>query len=285
MLHSTILSLQSHVAYGSVGNAAAVPALECLGFPVWAAPTTLLAHHPGHGDWRGEFVAPALVATMLTGVKDLGKLGSCAAMLTGYLGTADTGQAGLDFLAHLRAANPDALYLLDPVMGDRGRLYVKAEMPGFFIRASHEADIITPNRFELSLLTDERLANDASVMRALSEIRYRMRPQGPRLALTSILDKDKEEARVLLMGDFGAALVTTPLLPIDANGAGDLLSALFLGYFLKTKNPIAALENAVSGVFAIIKATQESGVDELALIENLAYLSDPPRRFSAQLLT
>lgn len=285
MPHSAILSLQSHVAYGSVGNAAAIPALEHLGFPVWAVPTTLLAHHPGHGRWQGDFVSPTLVATLLAGLKDLGKLGSCAALLTGYLGTADTGKAGLDLLAELRTANPDALYLLDPVMGDKGRLYVKAEMPAFFIRATWDADILTPNRFELSFLTDERLTNDADVWRALSEIRYRMRPQGPRLALTSILDKDAQEARVLLMGDFGKALVTTPLLPIDAQGAGDLLAALFLGHFLKTKDPVLALEKAVSGVFAIIQATQESGADELALIENLAYLSDPPRRFTAQLLT
>ena len=149
-----VLSIQSQVAYGHVGNSAATLPLQRLGFEVIAINTVQLAHHPGHGSWCGHKVEPERIAQILEGVVRRGALGRCGAMISGYLGDAAVGAIVLDAVAALRAARPDALYLCDPVIGDDG--------PGVFVSAGipelmrdvlvPAADIVTPNRFELAFL-------------------------------------------------------------------------------------------------------------------------------------
>src|SRR5439155_16717672 len=155
----TILSIQSAVSYGHVGNSAAVFPLQRLGFEVWPVNTVVFSNHPGYGAWRGRVCEPGLVADILEGVAERGVLASCAAVLSGYLGEIATGAAVLDTVARVKAANPDALYCCDPVIGDRdGGLYVRAGIPSFFReRALAHADLVTPNHFELEQLAERRV--------------------------------------------------------------------------------------------------------------------------------
>src|SRR5690348_12380027 len=151
----TVLSIQSRVAYGHVGNAASVFPLQCLGVEAWALDTVAFSNHTGHGRWRGSVVAAEAVAELFEGIADLGVLPGIDAVLSGYVGAADTGEVLLDIVARVKQANPLALFCCDPVIGDTDTgSYVREGVAEFFRdRALTLADIVTPNRFELEYLT------------------------------------------------------------------------------------------------------------------------------------
>src|ERR1700732_3653711 len=156
-----ILSIQSAVSYGHVGNSAAVFPLQRLGFEVWPVNTLQYSNHPGYGAFRGRVFEPAHVAEVITGIAERGVLGTCDAVLSGYLGDAATGEAVLDAVSRVKAANPAALYCCDPVIGDSGTgVYVRPGVAEFFQqRGLPAADIVTPNQFELEHLTGSAAAS------------------------------------------------------------------------------------------------------------------------------
>ncbi|MCA8931066.1 MAG: pyridoxal kinase, partial [Rhodospirillaceae bacterium] len=150
-----ILSIQSSVAYGHVGNSAAVFPLQRLGIEVWPVITVHFSNHTGYGAWRGPVLGPDDIAEVLTGIEERGVLPSCNAVLSGYMGDAGLGRLIVDAAAKVKALNPQALYCCDPVMGDVGRgFFVRPGIPDFMRQtAVPAADIITPNQFELEFLT------------------------------------------------------------------------------------------------------------------------------------
>src|SRR5437762_4577514 len=152
-----ILSIQSWVAYGHVGNAAAMFPLQRLGHEVWAVNTVQFSNHPGHGGFRGQVFPADCVREVVAGIADRGLLPKCDAVLSGYLGDASIGDAVLEAVSAAKAANPRALYCCDPVIGDVGTgVYVRAGIAEFMRqRAVPAADIVTPNHFELQQLTGQ----------------------------------------------------------------------------------------------------------------------------------
>jgi len=123
-----LLSINSHVACGHVGNAAAVFALQRLGCEVWPIHTVLFSNHPGHESFRGETVEASTVRKLVSGIEERGLFPSCDGVLSGYLGKPETGEAILEALAKVKAANPTGRYCCDPVIGDTGRgVYVQCE--------------------------------------------------------------------------------------------------------------------------------------------------------------
>ena len=278
-----ILSIQSAVAYGRVGNAAAVFPLERLGFEVWRVDTVLFSNHTGYGAWRGKVLEPALVAEILTGIEERGVFPDCEAVLSGYLGSSALGAAVLDAVARVKRANPRALYCCDPVMGDAGRgLFVKAELPAFFREhALAAADLLTPNRFELETLADMRVMS-------LSEARVaveRLRVRGPRTILVTSLDVREiasAETATLLATEAGGWLVRTPRLPIVANGAGDLTAALFLAHFLRLPDAPAILGATASGIHAVLEETMHRNSPELAIVAAQDALLESEPRFGVE---
>src|ERR1700691_980570 len=171
----TVLSVQSRVAYGHVGNAAAVFPLQCLGVEAWALDTVAFSNHTGHGRWRGDVVAAEAIAVLFEGIADLGVLPSIDAVLSGYIGTAETGAVLLDIVARVKAANPAALFCCDPVIGDTDTgSYVRDGVAEFFRDAALAlADIATPNRFELEYLTGEPVAGIGEAAAAAAALRAR----------------------------------------------------------------------------------------------------------------
>src|ERR1700683_2754131 len=171
----TVLSVQSRVAYGHVGNAAAVFPLQCLGVEAWALDTVAFSNHTGHGRWRGEIVAAGAVATMFEGIADLGVLGEIDAVLSGYIGTAETGAVLLDIVARVKEGNPRAKFCCDPVIGDIDTgSYVRDGVAEFFRDAAlARADIATPNRFELEYLTGRSIGDLADAAAAAGALRER----------------------------------------------------------------------------------------------------------------
>ncbi len=273
-----VLSIQSAVAYGHVGNSAAAFPLQRLGHEVWPVDTVQFSNHTGYGAWRGRAWDSGTLAEVIRGVAERGAFARCDAVLSGYLGEEALGEAVLEAVAQVKAANPAALYCCDPVIGDdHSGVFVRPGLIEFFRnRAMAAADIVTPNRFELGLLAGLPVASVAEALAAAAVLRRR----GPRLVLaTSLSGAREDEIAMLAAGDDGAWLVATPRLPILANGAGDLTAALFLGHFLKTGDAEAALGHAAAAVYAVIEATLRSGAAELQLVAAQHALLEPPRRF------
>lgn len=282
----SILSLQSSVVYGHVGNAAAVFALQRLGHEVWALDTVRYSNHPGHGRWRGRSTSAAELRDLLAGLDDLRVLRRTRAVLSGYLGAPALGCVLATALDRITAARPDMLFCCDPVMGDRdGGLYVPVQLRDFFRSvAVPRARIVTPNHYELELLLDRPLPSLAHVVAAARDLQA----AGPdTVVVTSVLGEGvPEEAIATVAVDIeGSWMVTTPRLPHPAKGAGDLLSALFLAHRLDQRRVPEALARAVSAAFSVIHATIAAGADELALIAAQDTMVNPHTSFAAQRLT
>lgn len=279
-----ILSVQSHVAAGHVGNAAAVPALQALGRAVWPVHTVLFSNHPGYGRFGGRAVPADLVADCLRGLAAHSAWLAREAVLSGYLGTPGTAEALADTVRAARADRPDLPYLCDPVMGDDGPgLYVDAALPALFRdRLIPLATIATPNRFELEVLSGQACPTlDTTVAAARA-----LMAAGPSVVVVTSLDAPDDPepaaARCLVVSADGAWVVASPRLALEPppNGAGDLLAALFLHHWLKDARPQVALSAAVSGLFTVLTETLAAGGRELALLPALARLAEPPRIWS-----
>ncbi len=274
----TVLSLQSRVAYGHVGNAASVFPLQRLGIEAWALDTVAFSNHTGHGRWRGSVVPAAEIASLFEGIADLGVLPHIDAVLSGYLGDAATGPVLLDIVERVRAANPEALFCVDPVIGDVDTgSYVTAGIAEFFRdRALQLADIVTPNHFELEYLVGGRVASLAAAAGAAAALRL----LGPRIALVTSLDAEPDRVTMLAAGPEGAWAVETPRLPVVLNGCGDVTAALFLAHLLRGAPLPDALALTAASIFAVIEKTAQEGRYELALVAAQDELLMPSRRFA-----
>jgi len=274
----TVLSLQSRVAYGHVGNAASVFPLQRLGIEAWALDTVAFSNHTGHGRWRGSVVPAAEIASLFEGIADLGILPRIDAVLSGYLGDAATGPVLLDIVERVRAANPQALFCVDPVIGDvETGSYVTEGIAEFFRdRALAVADIVTPNHFELEYLTGSRVTSLAEAASAAASLRTR----GPRVALVTSLDASPDRVTMLAAGPEGAWAVETPRLPVVLNGCGDVTAALFLAHLLRGQSLPDALAMTAAAIFAVIETTLRLDRYELALVAAQDELLSPTRRFA-----
>ncbi len=280
-----ILSIQSHVVYGHVGNSAAVFPLQRLGFEVWPLQTLQFSNHTGYQDFTGQVFSAQDLRKVVDGLAARGVLRTCDAVLSGYLGAAEAGTVVLDAVARVKAANPEALYACDPVMGDgEGGLYVDAALPEFFRdRALTLADIVTPNPFELEVLSGGTVATLDQAVAAARGLRAR----GPGVVLVTGLRHDTTRAgeiELLAVTARGAWRLITPRIPCDPqpNGTGDLLAALFLGHYLRIRDPGQALEAAAAATFAVLEATRIAGTRELQLIAAQDDLVAPQRHFAAE---
>lgn len=267
----TVLSIQSHVAYGHVGNAAAVFPLQRMGIEVIPVHTVQFSNHTGYGAWTGQVFAADHIRDILRGVAERGGLAQVDALLTGYLGAPAMAEVILEVRAQLPA---HAIWTCDPVMGDVGRgFFVHQDIPAFFQdQAVTSADIMTPNQFELESLTGIKIDTMAQAQAACALLHER----GVRIVLvTSLIHADTKAGTIEMLasvrgpdGNPGVHHVVTPLLPLNPppNGAGDATAALFTGYLLKGYDTETALHKTARAIFAIFEATQKAGSRELALI-------------------
>ena len=271
-LPQQILSIQSWVAFGHVGNAAAVFPLQRMGFEVSAIHTVQFSNHTGYGAWTGSVFDPSSITDLLEGIASLGALPGYSAVLSGYMGSAGTIKSVLSAVARVRAFNPAMLYCCDPVMGDVGRgVFVRPEIPDAMKSAVAQADILTPNQFELELLTGQSSATLSSALEAVAVLRGQMRAGGPRIVLlTSLMREDSPSNTIetLCVTDDGAFLLATPLIVLEPsrNGTGDAIAALFLGHYLQSGHAQTALEMSVSALYKLLEVTQVAGTREIQLI-------------------
>lgn len=283
-----VLSIQSSVAYGHVGNSAATFPLQRLGIEVSPVITVHFSNHTGYGAWRGPVLDPADVADVVTGIEERGVLGTVDAVLSGYLGDTGLGQVVLDTVTRVRAANPDAVYCFDPVMGDVGRgMFVRPGIPELMRDTMVErADLVTPNQFELEYLTGREIHTVDDALGAAAAVRER----GPRVVLvTSLAVSDPPGApragdeRIQLLAATGdeAYLVATPLLPLVFDGAGDMTAALFLAHWLRTGDLHRTLRDTANTVYAVLEETVRVGAREIQQVAAQDAIARPPERFGA----
>jgi pyridoxine kinase len=275
-----VLSIQSHVAYGHAGNASAVFPLQRLGIEVWPVHTVQFSNHTGYGAWQGRVFDGPAVEEVVQGIEERGVLGSCDAVLSGYMGSADVGHAVVGSVARVRAANPDAVYCCDPVIGDVGRgVFVRPGIPELLRDvAVPVADVVTPNHFELDYLSGHRTTSLASVKEAVAVVQG----LGPRVVLTTSLATDDTPGDCvdLLASEGGRHFrVRTPRLGLSVNGAGDAIAALFLAHWLDTRSAGEALGRAASSVFGLLQRTEDAGSREILLVEAQEEYVSPTRTF------
>lgn len=262
-----ILSIQSHVAYGHVGNDSAVFPMQRLGVEVWPIHTVQFSNHTGYGAWKGRVFDGGMIDEVMEGISERGVLPSCTGVLSGYMGSADVGHGILSAVERVRAANPKAVYCCDPVIGDVGRgVFVRPGIPEFMReQAVPAADIVTPNQFELELLTDIEIRTIADAHRAVETLR----DAGPKVVLVTSLvtDETPDDAIDMMAADAkGAFRVRTPKLDVSVNGAGDAIAALFFVHYLREESAAAALAKASASIYGLLKRTKEAGSREILTV-------------------
>jgi len=277
-----ILSIQSHVAYGHVGNSAAVFPLQRMGVEVWPVHTVQFSNHPGYGAWRGRTLSAATIRLVVQGIEERGVLGECDGVISGYLGSSDTGEAVLESVGRVKGANPAARYCCDPVIGDVAQgVFVRRGIPEFIKeRMLPIADVVTPNQFELDHLVGRPSATMADLVAAIDTIHA----CGPRVVLVTSVRIDETPADCLDMvvsDGIDRCRLRTPLLPVVVHGAGDAIAALFFAHHLSTGEVAEAMSSAGSSLFGVLNVTAEAGASEMLLVEAQNELVTPSQIFVA----
>lgn len=278
-----VLSIQSAVAYGHVGNSAAVFPLQRIGVEVLPVYTVNFSNHTGYGAWRGPMISPDEVRDVIAGIEERGAFPQIDVVLSGYQGGEGIADVILDAVARVKAANPDAIYACDPVMGNAtSGCFVAPAIPVLLRdRVVPAADLITPNQFELGFLTDTTPDTLESTLASVDLIRA----TGPSTVLVTSVERPDREAgtiEMLAVDDSGAWIVQTPRLPIKANGSGDVTAALFTAHYRRTGDAADALARTTSSVFELLSLTHESGERELQLVEAQEHYAHPKLQFTAR---
>lgn len=282
-----ILSIQSHVSYGHVGNSAAVFPLQRLGHEVWPVYTVNFSNHTGYGQWGGSPIPASEVTAIISAMEQRDALAQVDVVLSGYQGGTDIADAILDAVARVKAANPNATYTCDPVMGNaKSGCFVNPAIPELLReRVVPKADLVTPNQFELGYLAGMEVQTLEETLKAVDAVMA----MGPRAVLvTSVFRPDAAPGTIeMLAADAnGAWLVTTPHLPFKANGSGDVTAALFTAHYSQHFGAMGsaklALERTKASMFELLTRTHESGQRELQLVQAQESYVHPKVQFAAQ---
>lgn len=277
-----ILSIQSAVAFGYVGNSAAVFPLQRLGHTVWPVHTVNFSNHTGYPHVRGPIIPASDVRDVIEGMDLNGALNDVDVVLSGYQGSAEISSVILDTVARVRELNPRMTYVADPVMGnlDHGIYVAEDIVPLMRDRVIREAEIITPNQFELGVLTGAPVRTYAQTLDAVDTVRS----WGPEVVLvTSVFQQEATDSTVDLMvvDSSGAWVVSTPMLSGKITGSGDVTAALFTSHYLESSDAKTALERTTSSIFELISRTRQTDSPELLLVECQDILVTPPTHFEA----
>lgn len=274
-----VIVISSHVVRGTVGNRAAVFALETLGFPVWAMPTVTLPWHPGHGPASRIVADDSQFAALVYDLANHPKLVEVTGIVTGYFGSPGQVAAVADLVDAVKAANPNALYLCDPVLGDvvggEGKLYVpQAQADAIVAVLLPRADWMTPNPFELSVLSGDEIATAPETIAVSAGKLGR-----DTVVVTSVPALRRDHIGNLLLTGGQSTVVEHRAVETQGrppNGLGDLASALLLGRNLSGVDAKQALGLTCASLHEVMAISATAGSDEL-LLESAAQSLLRPR--------
>ncbi|CAB0515769.1 pyridoxamine kinase [Corynebacterium diphtheriae] len=278
-----ILSIQSHVSYGHVGNSAAVFPLQRIGHEVWPVHTVNFSNHTGYGQWGGELIPAAQVRNVIDGMEQRGAFERIDAILSGYQGGSDIADVIVDAVARIKEANPQAVYACDPVMGNaKSGCFVSDLIPPLLRdKVIPVADIITPNQFELEYLTGVPAHDTTSTLEAIAAAQE----MGPDTVLVTSVRRPETPADAIEMiaaNEQGAWLVRTPFIDFKRNGSGDVTAALFTGHYIRERDAADALARTASSVFDLIETTFTADSRELLIIESQEAIAHPRLQFEVE---
>ena len=275
-----ILSIQSSVIFGYVGNSIAAPVLQTLGHDVWRIDTVNFSNHPGYENFTGSVKGPKQLNNEIKGLCDLGILPDCEVILSGYLGEVDTATSLLETINLVKKQNKAVLYILDPVIGDDDQIYVKDGLVEVFKnQLLPKADIIIPNRSELGWLSGIKILDLSTLKIAAMNLIKR----GPKIVIvTGVLDA--ENILNYAFSNDGIWMTSVSKIKQNFSGTGDLFSSLFTSAFLKSKDLSNALAFATEGCETVLRATCEQNSKELSLVSTLSSLSTIKTNGSAKLI-
>lgn len=286
-----ILSIQSHVAFGHVGNSAIELPLQRLGHNVWPVHTVMLSNHAGYPDCGGTVVPAENLTAIIVALDIRGALAECDGVLSGYLGDAAAGDVVLEAVRRVRNHDANAIYCCDPVVGDGGVTYVGEDILRFMReRAAPAADIVTPNLYELEVLTDRQpgALADAPLDEIVLAARDLLAPSGRTSTVLvtglSSASVPSTELAMLAVTTTSAWVVTTPNLSFatPSHGAGDCCAALFCAALLEGGDTASALSQTASAVYALLEETARLDKSELALVEAQDFMVAPAKKFAAE---
>lgn len=285
MLMKNILSIQSHVVFGHAGNSAAVFPMRRMGVNVWPLNTVQFSNHTQYGHWTGCVMPAAHLTEIVKGIAALDQLQRCDAVLSGYIGAPEQGEHILDIVSQVKAANPNALYFLDPVMGhpEKGCIVAPGVAEFHAKRGLPNADIVAPNLLELEQLSGN-IVN--SVDEAIATARE-LCAKGPKMVLVKFLSYagyDKNSFEMLLVTPDKAWHISRPLVDFGDRqpvGVGDLTSGLLLVDLLKGLSPDKALEHVTAAVYEVMKLTKEMNEYELQVVAAQDLIALPQHHFPA----
>lgn len=277
-----LLSIQSHVAYGHVGNSAAVFPLQRIGVEVWPVNTVQFSNHLGYENFAGEVFGAAHIRDVVNGIEARGVMPACDGVISGYMGSAAIGDAILEAVARVKHANPRAKYCCDPVIGDfDAGIYVHEDIPDFIrMRALRAADVACPNQFELGLLTGLDTGTTDGLLAAIDFLHA----FGIGALLVTSVETDETPDGVIEMvasGPDGRSRLRTPRLPATFSGAGDAIAALFFAHLLRGRSCGEAMAQAGSSLFGVLKRTAERGAREMLLVQAQEEFVAPSQVFAA----
>jgi pyridoxine kinase len=257
--------------------------MQRLGVEVWPVHTVQFSNHTGYGAWKGRVFDRPAIEELVEGIAERGVLPRCDGVLSGYMGSADIGNAILSAVARVRAANPEALYCCDPVIGDVGRgVFVRPGIPEFMReQAVPAADIITPNQFEIDYLSGLTTRTLAGVKEAIAAVHF----MGPKVVLvTSVETQETPSDAIDLVAGEGSRFwrVRTPRLSLSVNGAGDAVAALFFVHYARTRSAATALAEATASIYGLLKRTEEAGSREILTVDAQEEFVTPSRRFEVE---
>jgi len=284
---NNVLSIQSHVVFGHAGNSAAVFPMRRMGINVWPLNTVQFSNHTQYGRWTGSVVDSDELTRVIEGIGAIGVLSRCNAVLSGYLGTHDQGRAVVEIVRMVKAVNPKAFFVCDPVMGATGDDTVEPGIQEFLVSTMPEiADVMTPNHAELQKLTGRTIETVEEAVTACRELIAR----GPRTILVKhLIDRNSraDAFNMLAVTQTQAWFVQRPLYPFARQpvGVGDLTSAVFLARTLLGDSLRDALEHTLAAINAVVKTNNEAGRYELEIVASQDEIVNPTDRFPALAVT
>ncbi len=279
-----ILSIQSHVVFGYAGNKAATFPMQLLGADVWALNTVQFSNHTQYGKWKGEVLPQGLIGEIVQGILGIDRLKLCNAVLSGYMGSAEQVQEIVDVVHEVKKANPEAIYLCDPVMGhpDKGCIVADGVKEALCELAVPQADILAPNLVELRVISGQPVENFEQAIAAVKTILAK----GVKKVLVKHLSnvgKEKDTFEMLLGTTDGIWHITRPLyaFKLQPVGVGDLTSGIFLANLLNGKSDIEAFEHTANAVNEVMRLTSQSELYELQIIAARNEILNPTCHYKA----
>ncbi|GAA5112600.1 pyridoxal kinase PdxY [Orbus sasakiae] len=282
-----ILSIQSHVVFGHAGNSAAEFPMRRLGVNVWPLNTVQFSNHTQYRQWTGTVMPASHLVEIADGISAIDELKNCDAVLSGYMGSPEQGNAIIDIVKKVKAVNPNAIYICDPVMGhpEKGCFVAPGVAEFLCNTALPISDMLSPNILELEELNGkQRINNVDEAILACREICKR----GPKVVLVKHLSRagyQNDRFEMLLVTKDEAWHIHRPLVDFGVRqpvGVGDMTSGLLIANILKGKSLVEAFEHTTSAVYAVMLETLKRDKYELQLVAAQDEIANPSQWFKAK---